>query len=348
MFEVVAARAARRARAGERDGAGVEAGDGRKIALVVEGGGLRGVSTAGGVVALEQLGLTGAFDEVYGTSAGAMNAAYFLAGQAAVGIRIYYEDMIRREIVNPLRPWRILDVERLFAQSITGNKALRLEAVLASPSRLHIAMIDTSAGSSMLVDTGAIRTPEELLTALKASTAIPVLYNRRVEVGGRLCMDAGIMNPFPLEDAVASGCTDILVLLSRPESYRRGPVGRAGRWFFNRVCARGDRRLVDAYARRHLLDARLRDLAFGRTTVPAGVRIATICTDAGEKVQRLTTNAGQLHTAAVAFGRKTFASFGSDPERFVLPTPARRRKAERTPLGSEPPADLSGTRSPRP
>ena len=32
---------------------------------------------------LEELGMTVAFDEVYGASAGAVNAAYFLAGQAA-------------------------------------------------------------------------------------------------------------------------------------------------------------------------------------------------------------------------------------------------------------------------
>ena len=42
------------------------------------------------------------FDDVYGTSAGAMNASYFVTGQARLGIRIYYEDMNRRAVVNPL------------------------------------------------------------------------------------------------------------------------------------------------------------------------------------------------------------------------------------------------------
>jgi predicted patatin/cPLA2 family phospholipase len=310
--------AALRERAARRRTGHDPAADGRKIGLVIEGGGFRGVCSGGGIVALEQLGMTDVFDEVYGTSAGAMNAAYFMAGQGPVGIRIYYEDMIRREIVNPLRPWRILDIERLFQRAITGSKPLRLEAVLASRSRLHIAMIDVAARTSILVDSRTLATPEALLTALKASTAIPVLDNRRVDVGGRLCMDAGIMNPFPLDDAIAAGCTDILVLLSRPHDFVRPAAGRASRWFFDRLCARGATWLRDAYAQRHALDARLRDLAFGRASPPAGVRIATICTDDGEIVQRLTTDARQLHAAAVAFGRKTLRSFDADPDAFTL------------------------------
>ena len=87
--------AAIRARAA-RFKAGDRSPDGRKLALVVEGGALRGVCSAGGVVALEHLGLTDLFDHVYGTSAGVMNASYFLAGEARLGIRVYYEDMNRR------------------------------------------------------------------------------------------------------------------------------------------------------------------------------------------------------------------------------------------------------------
>ena len=54
-----------------------------KLGLVVEGGGMRGVISGGALIALERLGLTSAFDEVYGESAGAINACYFLAGEAA-------------------------------------------------------------------------------------------------------------------------------------------------------------------------------------------------------------------------------------------------------------------------
>jgi predicted patatin/cPLA2 family phospholipase len=314
--------AAIRARA-ERRRAGNFEPDGHKIGLVVEGGGLRGVCTAGGVVALEHLGFTDLFDDVYGTSAGAMNGAYFLAGQAAFGLRIYYEDMVSREVVNPWRFWRILDVERLFQRAVQGDKALDLEAVLASRSRLHVTMIDAGAGARTQVESSALAGPAELLQALKAATAIPVLYNRRVEVGGRPCMDAGILSPVPIEEALADHCTAVLVLLSRPADFRRPAAGRVSRWFFNRLCARGSLPLARAYADQYLLDARLRDLALGRSgSAPPAVGLATICTDAAYTVERLTTNSRRLQTAAVAFGRKTLRVFGAgDAEEWTPASP---------------------------
>ncbi|HSY40259.1 MAG TPA: patatin-like phospholipase family protein, partial [Polyangia bacterium] len=136
-----AALAAIRAR-GARFAAGDRAPDGRKLGLVVEGGALRAVCSAGGVVALEHLGLTEVFDHVYGTSAGAMNASYFVTGQARLGIRIYYEDMNRRAVVNPWRFWKILDLDRLLAQTILSAKRLRLDILLAARSKLHIATLE--------------------------------------------------------------------------------------------------------------------------------------------------------------------------------------------------------------
>jgi len=67
--------------------------DGARIALCIEGGAMRGVVGAGMVTGLEELGLTRAFDAVYGSSAGAICGAYFLASQAAIGASIYSENI---------------------------------------------------------------------------------------------------------------------------------------------------------------------------------------------------------------------------------------------------------------
>jgi len=320
-IDAIKARAARRS----------PAPDGRKLGLVIEGGALRGVCSGGGIVALDLLGFRDVFDEVYGTSAGAMNASYFLAGQTKMGISIYYEDMNRREIVNPLRFWRIVDLDRLFRRTLMGSKRLRLDAVLAARSKLYIATLEKSTGTSVLLDAKALGGEEGLLAALRASTAVPLLYNRPVDVGGRLCMDAGIVNAFPLENAIAAGCTDILVLLTRPCGYRRKTPGAATRWLFKRHCAHGNPDLMRAFDRYVERDTAVRDLAFGRVPLPRQVNIATLCTDDVEIVQRMTTDATLLHAGATAFGRKTLRAFGADPDVWALtpPTDRKREKASR-------------------
>jgi predicted patatin/cPLA2 family phospholipase len=308
-----AAIAAIRARAA-RHQAGDRSPDGRKLALVVEGGGLRGVCSGGGAVALEDLRMTDVFDHVYGTSAGAVNASYFVAGQARSGMRIYLQDMNRRDIVNPWRFWKILDLDRLFQRAIVGMGTTRLDldAVLAARSKLFIAALEMETATGRLFEAQALGTGEKLLAALRAATAAPLLYHGRLAGEGQRCMDAGVVNAFPVEDAIAAGCTDILVMLTRPVGYRRGRAGRALRWLFDRFHARGNPRLSRAFAVRHEGDARLRDLAFGRAPLAADVNIATICTDEGEEVDRLTRDARLLQAGAVAFGRKTLRAFGED------------------------------------
>ena len=90
--------------------------------------------------------------------------------------------------------------------------------MLASRSRLFIATLELGAAAGRLFEAQALGTPEKLLGALKAATAAPLLVRARHSVEGLRCMDAGIVNAFPVEDAIAHGCTDILVMLTRPSA----------------------------------------------------------------------------------------------------------------------------------
>ena len=101
---------AARARAGSTPGART---DGARLALVVEGGGMRGAVSAGGLQALHDLGLRSCFDAVYGSSAGAINATYFLSGQRD-GVDVY-----ARHIAND----RFCDLRRLVKRRGGGSAA---------------------------------------------------------------------------------------------------------------------------------------------------------------------------------------------------------------------------------
>jgi predicted patatin/cPLA2 family phospholipase len=92
---VLAALRARRAYSGPGRG------DGHKIGLAVEGGGMRGVVSGELLCALEDLGLPAtAFDGVYGCSSGATNGAYFIAGDSWYPLSIYYDDLPTHEFVD--------------------------------------------------------------------------------------------------------------------------------------------------------------------------------------------------------------------------------------------------------
>ena len=54
---------------------------------------MRGSYVAGMLHALERAGLCAAFDEVYGSSSGAISAAAFLTGEAAACAACYSEDL---------------------------------------------------------------------------------------------------------------------------------------------------------------------------------------------------------------------------------------------------------------
>ena len=73
--------------------------DGLRIALIIEGGGMRGVISAGMALALDELGLVPAFDAVYGASAGAITGAWLLSrpeGLLGWAEPAYVKTLIRR------------------------------------------------------------------------------------------------------------------------------------------------------------------------------------------------------------------------------------------------------------
>jgi hypothetical protein len=76
----------------ERCGSSAQRLDSRRIALAIEGGGMRGCVASGMVSAIKYLGLQDTIDVVYGSSAGALVGAYFISDQMPYfGPEVYYD-----------------------------------------------------------------------------------------------------------------------------------------------------------------------------------------------------------------------------------------------------------------
>ncbi len=216
VIELLAARVARGSRPPHQDGA--------RIALAVEGGAMRGVISAGMVSALESFGLTDAFDVVYGSSAGAINAAYFLAGQATLGTRIYYEDINNARFIDFSRAVRgkpIVDLGFLLDDVAVHRKPLDAARVIASVSPLTVMATDVDSQQSVALRNFA--SARDLVAALRAGATMPVVAGPPQRVAGRRYLDASLSEPIPVPIAEADGCTHVLVLLTRGARMRTRP-----------------------------------------------------------------------------------------------------------------------------
>ena len=230
-----------------------------------------------------------------------------------------YSIVSRRILVDG---WKVLDIDYLFDQVVTNDKPLNVAKVLASPSKFFIALIDKSTGEGIVVE--KTTTAALLLQVLKAATSMPVFYNRTVDVDGRPCMDGGLVIPFPLEHAIANGCTDVLVLLTQPADFRCPAPTRSSRRLFDLICARANAGVSRAYAHHHETLRTARELALGRAPSAPGVNIATICTEGPEIIHRTSANPFILRAAALEYGRKLLRIFGADDGAWDLPPPSRR------------------------
>jgi predicted patatin/cPLA2 family phospholipase len=199
--------------------------DGRRIALVIEGGGMRGVVSAGMSAAIEQLGLTDAFD-----SAGAFNGAFLLAGQAAYLTALYPHGFGNPDFVGVaqlLRGRPVFDMDYVVGDVWRRQRPLRTDAILASEIALHCTATDVA--TAAITDLTDLTDDAEIRGAIRASGRLPWLAGPPVEFRGRRWLDATLAEAIPIH-AARTTATDMLVLQTRPHGIQHtplsGPVAR--------------------------------------------------------------------------------------------------------------------------
>jgi predicted patatin/cPLA2 family phospholipase len=191
--------------------------DGLRIALGVEGGGMRGTITAGMAYALHELGLMNAFDAVYGTSAGAINAAWLVSSRPE-GLCGWTDPTLARGLIRwraVLRRKPVVDTRTLVEEVYVSTFPMDFESVLASPVEYHA--LATDAATGLATDLRPlVADAAELRLALRASTALPFLAGPPVTLRGRRFYDAGLAETIPFRTPLEQGATHILVLRSKP------------------------------------------------------------------------------------------------------------------------------------
>jgi len=283
----------------------------RKTALVLQGGGMRGVFGAGVCCALEELGYTKAFDEVYGVSAGALNAAYFLSGQAAYGTTIYYQDINNRKFIHFFRFKKIMDIDFLM-EVIYHKKPLNLKRLLSNPTSFNVVLTRVSTGEAVIFK---LEKAADIFSILKATCALPFAYDIPVDVGGEKYLDGGVSCPIPLKEAIEGGCTDIMVVFTRPKDYE------PGRSKFSEILdyllvepriKKHGQKFFEVYKKRESFYREIIHILKEKNSREKKANILCVFPGSSPKVKRVTKKKSLLKKALIEGAIKTLKLFGEE------------------------------------
>lgn len=190
----------------------------RKVALVLGGGGLKGFAHIGVLAALQEKGINPAV--VAGTSIGSLICAAHATGMPIDDMTDHAKSLRRRDLFRLNRLEMIL--ERSHAPSIYQGGPLR--DVLASiagdtmfedlGTTLLVNTVDLQRGSPVVWGLPGLR-DVSVLDAVYASCALPGFYPPG-EVGGRSCVDGGVVDNLPV--GVASQGMDAVIAVDTGSS----------------------------------------------------------------------------------------------------------------------------------
>lgn len=193
-----------------------------KTVLIFPGGGQRGVVQGGTVTALEKLELIDAFDYMIGISAGAAAAYYALAGEAATGTTIYFNENIQNHFINFFRVWKLMNI-KIIEKAFRELKPIDLDRFKKSRPRFLVGVTDLTTGKEKFVDAKDATDPTKVLIA---SLSLPLATGLKIgnveHIDGKLCVDGCPGNPLPISYAIEHlRATDVLVIMTSPLEYTK-------------------------------------------------------------------------------------------------------------------------------
>ncbi|WP_232661998.1 patatin-like phospholipase family protein [Pseudonocardia sp. TRM90224] len=216
--------------------------DDARLVLLIEGGSSRGAYSSGMTVTIEQLGLLPAFDAVYGSSAGALNAAWLLCGRAESSMHVWWDPVVMGTTIDPRRALRrlpVVDTRYLVHTVYTEIMPMGFQEILDNPVEFHPIATDALTGQAVDLHE-QVHDQAGVQAALRASTALPLLAGEPVEIGGRTYVDAGVSESVPVRTALAQQATHVVALRTRrtdeiATAPSRGERLVMSRWFARRA-----------------------------------------------------------------------------------------------------------------
>lgn len=187
-----------------------------KVSLILEGGGMRGLYTAGVLDYFMDQGLV--FQDIIGVSAGACNSVSYISGQRGRNLEIntgYCSDKRYISVMGLFTRGSIFNMDFLFDEIPNKLIPFDYDKFKASDCRLTAVSTDCITGKAVYTPIKDMSTDG---TYVRASSSIPFV-SPIVEVDGKLLVDGGPSDSIPIGYSVSSGFDIHVVVLTRHNGY---------------------------------------------------------------------------------------------------------------------------------
>jgi len=188
-------------------------------ALVLEGGGLRGVYTSGVLRFFMGKGIY--FPYVIGVSMGACNAANYVSRQPErnriVCIR-YVNDPRYISYSRLLMRGELFGMKFIFDTLPRSLVPFDFKTFMDNDVKCLTVVTDCETGETLYYDKKELG--EDYLKILQASNSLPFVA-KPVHYEGRTLMDGGLTDAVPIRKSIDDGNTRNVLILTRPKGYRK-------------------------------------------------------------------------------------------------------------------------------
>ncbi|MBC7003910.1 patatin family protein [Photobacterium sp. BZF1] len=189
----------------------------KKIALVVQGGGQRGIFTAGVFDAFLESGFD-PFELYIGTSAGALNLSSFISRQPRFGYEFIVNYTTDNEFFNLykyLSQQKSMNLDWAL-EEVRSHGAIPLDVLKARDVLKHRTALACATRKDTLQDIYMPMYQDNWCEVLRASCAIPVIYNLPVNIDDLEWVDGGVSAAVPVKEAWQRGADLVIVVRTEP------------------------------------------------------------------------------------------------------------------------------------
>ena len=192
--------------------------------LVLEGGGMKGLYTAGVLDFFLDKNLL--FSSVYGVSAGACHMCSYLSGQQGRARDVsvdYLEDKMYCSARSLVLTGDLFNVDVAYHLIPDYLYPFDHEAYHRYEGKAYGVVTNIKTG---LPEYLRVKDLKKDIDVIRASASLP-LVARNVEIGGNLYLDGGIADPVPIAKSIRDGNRKNVVVLTKEEGYVRKPTEKS-------------------------------------------------------------------------------------------------------------------------